>query len=415
VRIAYLSTDFGVPVLGTKGASVHLRKLVEALASRGHEVVVLSPTPGTGTSAPIPFRIVPLPFGEIPALLQERLKAEPIASGNRLPQDLRNLFYSLWVEGRALPLLEELRPDFLYERYALFGTAGLELAARLRVPLLLEVNAPLVEEQREQRGLSLPGVASASQRLVFGRADELIVVSRWLEDYAVAEGADRGRVTVMPNAADAGHFRPRPGPSEIRRRLGWEDRIVLGFLGAMKSWHGVPGLVGTLKELGAPASPFRLLLVGDGPALPEVRRRVHEEGLDEAVHMPGAVPHDEAPAWLAAVDVALVPSDASAAPYFSPVKLFEYMAMGLPVVAARRGQTEEIVEHGRTGWLYSPEERGEPAATIRWLAGHRPAATQAGAAAREKVLARHTWERNAERVEEIARRSIARRASSPTA
>jgi glycosyltransferase involved in cell wall biosynthesis len=415
VRIAYLSTDFGVPVRGTKGASVHLRKLVEALAGRGHEVLVLSPAAGSEAPAAAAFRIASLPFAEIPALLQEQLKAEAICSGNRLAQDLRNLFYSLWVEGRAMPLLEEFRPDFLYERYALFGTAGLELARRLRVPLLLEVNAPLVEEQREQRGLSLPGVAGAAQRIVFGGADELIVVSRWLEEYAAGHGADRERIAVVPNAADADVFHPRAGASEIRRRLGWEDRVVLGFLGAMKSWHGVPGLVETLKELEAPASPFRLLLVGDGPALPAVRRQVHDAGLDEAVHMPGSVPHDDAPAWLGAVDVALVPCDSSAAPYFSPVKLFEYMAMGLPVVAARHGQAEEIVEHGRTGWLYSPDERGEPAATIRWLARNRPAAARAGAAAREVVLAHHTWERNAERVEGLARRALARRASGPSA
>jgi glycosyltransferase involved in cell wall biosynthesis len=406
MRIAYLSTDFGVPVLGTKGASVHVRRVIGALAKRGHELLFLTPDPGTGPAEPPACRVAALPFTELPAALHEELKGEELCRDNRLSKDLRNLFYSIGLEAQARPLLEEFRPDFLYERYALFGTAGLQLARSLGIPLLLEVNAPLVEEQREQRGLSLPLVATKAQRLVFAGADELLVVSRWLEGYAREHGAPPGRISVVPNAADAELFRPQAGPSEIRRRLGWEDRIVLGFVGAMKSWHGVNTLVDTLQRLGAPAGPFRLLLVGDGPELPRIRERVRAAGLDGAVHVAGAVPHGEVPAWLGAADFAMVPYGAGAAPYFSPVKLFEYMAMGVAVVASRHGQTEEVIEHGRTGWLYSASDPEEPAATIRRLAEDRPAALRTGAAARELVLQRYTWDRNAEQVERLAQRAL---------
>lgn len=407
MRIAYLSTDFGVPVHGTKGASVHLRQMVQALSGRGHEVIVLTPDPAPPGREPP--RVVSLPFAAVPAALHESLKNEELARGNRLAKDLRNLFYCLWLEGAALELLRGFRPDFLYERYALFGVAGLELARRLGVPLVLEVNAPLVEEQREQRGLALPEVAVAAQRLVFAGADELAVVSRWLAGYAQEHGAAAERVSVIPNATDPELFRPRPGPSAIRGRLGWDDAIVLGFIGAMKPWHGVPVLIQALKSLGAPAAPFRLLLVGDGPALPAAREEVRALGLEPAVHMPGAVQHDSVPEWLAASDIALIPYEASAAPYFSPVKLFECMSMGLPVVAARSGQTEEILVHGRTGWLYAPGESDQPAATIRQVAANLAAARKVGEAARSCVLERHTWDHNAGRVEELARRALARR------
>ncbi len=412
MRIGYLSADFGVPVLGTKGASVHLRQMVRALMERGHEVLVLTPNPGTGSAEPTGCRIAALPFADVAAVLHERLKEEPICRGNRLSKDLRNLLYSAWLENRAAPLLHEFQPDFLYERYSLFGVAGLQLARRLEVPLILEVNAPLIEEQQEQRGLSLPLVATAAQRLVFSGADEVSVVSRWLEEYALAHGAARERVTVIPNGADPDLFRPPRGPSAIRRRLNWEDAVVLGFVGAMKSWHGVHTVVEALKRLGGSRSAFRLLLVGDGPALPAVREQVQAQGLIDAVHMPGAVPHHEVPEWLGAADVALVPYDASAAAYFSPVKLFECMSMGLPVVAARLGQTEEIIAHGRTGWLYSASDPDEPAATIRWISENRSAARDAGAAARAQVLERHTWTHNAEIVERLALRSSERRRAS---
>lgn len=409
MRIAYLSTDFGVPVRGTKGASVHVRKMVGALAKRGHELVLLTPDSGEGPAEAPACPVVSLPFEPGPAKLYDELKREEICRDRRLSKDLRNVFYSLSMEAQALPRLNEFRPDFVYERYALFGTAGVQLARRLGVPLLLEVNAPLVEEQREQRGLDLPHLAVEAQRQAFGGADELLVVSRWLEDYARAHGAAPERITVVPNAADAELFCPPVGPSEIRARLGWQEPFVLGFVGAMKPWHGVMRLVEALLQLGGAAAPFRLLLLGDGPELERVRARVQASGLERVVHAPGAVPHGEVPAWLGAVDLAMVPYEATATPYFSPVKLFEYMSMGLPIVAARLGQTEEILEHGRTGWLYSSNEASEPAATIRRLAADRATLRRVGAQAREVALARYTWERNAEQVEHLFQRASQRR------
>lgn len=409
MRIAYLTSDFGVPVLGSKGASVHVRRLVSALTERGHELLVLTPNRGPGADEAFTAELAEIPFDGAAARLHQELAAEDLCQGNRLAKDLRNLFYSLLLESRADRRLASFAPDFLYERYTLFNTAGIELARRLEVPLVLEVNAPLVDEQREQRGLSLPRVAEGAQRWIFAQADEIVVVSRWLAEYVVAHGASPERVTVVPNAADPELFRPRPGPSALRQRLGWEGRTVLGFVGAMKPWHGVDQLVEALAELDAPRSDFRLLLVGEGPELALVRERVRALGLEGVVHFTGAIAHHEIPDWLAAVDIAVAPYAAAAPAYFSPVKLFEYMSMGLAVVAARLGQTQEVIEHGRTGWLYAADERGELAATLRRLAQEPEARRAAGRAARELVLAEHTWERNAQRVERLAERALERR------
>ena len=409
MRIAYLTSDFGVPVLGSKGASVHVRRLVSALAERGHELLVLTPNRGAGADETLPAELVEIPFDGASAELHGLLGQEVIAAGNRLAKDLRNLFYSLVLESRAGERLVAFAPDFVYERYTLFNTSGVELARRLDVPLVLEVNAPLVEEQREQRGLSLPRVAEEAQRWIFSRADELVVVSRWLQEYASAHGAARERVTVVPNAADPDLFRPRHEPSARRSRLGWEGCTVLGFVGAMKPWHGVDTLVTALAELDAPRSGFRLLLVGDGPELAATRARVQTLGLESAVHFTGSVPHHEIPEWLAAVDIAVAPYAAGAPAYFSPVKLFEYMAMGLPVVCARLGQTEELIAHGRTGWLYDADRPGALADTVRRLERDPDARRAAGAAGRTRVLGEHTWQRNADVVEGLARRALARR------
>jgi glycosyltransferase involved in cell wall biosynthesis len=414
MRIAYLTSDFGVPVHGSKGASVHVRRMVGALAQRGHELLVLTPNVGadaneTLCNETLCAEVEPVVFDGGAMLVLEALGQEEAGRGNRLKNDLRNLLYSLWLENRVGVRLSSFAADFLYERYTIFNTAGVELARRFDVPLVLEVNAPLVEEQREQRGLHLPRVAAQTERWIFSQADELVVVSRWLADYVVAHGAAPEHVTVVPNAADPELFRPATGPSALRRRLGWEACTVLGFVGAMKPWHGVDTLITALLELDAPRSGFRLLLVGEGPELAATRARVHALGLDGVVHFAGSIPHSEIPEWLSAVDVALAPYAPSAPAYFSPVKLFEYMAMGLPVVCARLGQTQEIVAHGRTGWLYDPCEPGALSGALRRLAREPEACRAAGAAARELVLREHTWEHNAEIVEGLATRALARR------
>ncbi len=411
MRIAYVTADFGVPFLGRKGASVHVRRLTGALADRGHEVLVFTPVRGEDAAEPPGCRVFEIPFSRELAGVYELLKQEQLCRDNRLPKDLRNLLYSPWLENQAARLLEGLRPDLVYERYSLLGTAGLRLADRFDAPHILEVNAPLVEEQQEQRGLSLPIVARHLQDKIFTGADEIVVVSQWLADYVAAAGAEPQRVTVLPNAADTDLFRPGSARGELRRRLGWDDRFVIGFVGTMKSWHGVPSLLDAMKHLGAPRSRFRLLLVGDGPELAGLKERVAVEGLTEAVHLAGEVQHDSVPQWLEAMDVAVVPYAPTAASYFSPIKLFECMAMGRPVVAASVGQVAQIIKEGRTGWLYPPGNDERLAERLFWLSQNQAAAASAGAAAREQVMAHHTWARNAEVVEEIAGRALRRRSA----
>ena len=406
MRIAYLTADFGVPVLGTKGASAHVRGLVRALQGQGHEVLVLAANLGDGSGGSATFPMQELPFGAALAELYEALKQEEVCQGTRLAQDMRNLLYALSLEVQGRLVLEQCRPDVIYERYCLFSTAGLELSRHFGVPLLLEVNAPLVLEQQKMRGLSLPAVARAAERLVLTHADHVVVVSDWLRDYVVAQGVSPDRASVIPNAADPELFRPRREPSAFRQRLGWPDQFVVGFVGSMKSWHGVPTLLEALRLLGGAGSPFRLLLVGSGPELPRLEDEVERSGLDECVHMTGAVPHEDVPAMIDAMDVVVAPYAPEADGYFSPVKLFEYMAMECPVVAARIGQAGDVIEHGRTGWLYEPGDAGQLAGLIHMLSVDAPLCERVATAARERVLFKYTWQHNARRVADIAEAAI---------
>jgi glycosyltransferase involved in cell wall biosynthesis len=408
MRIAYLTADFGIPVLGTKGASAHVRGLVKALQEEGHEVFVLASNIGDDESGEH-FLMRQVAFGGALNELYDAIQNEEICKGTRLAKDLRNILYGLSLEIQGRLLLESFEPDIIYERHCLFATAGRELARYFNIPLLLEVNAPLVLEQQKMRGLSLPVVARTAERLVLESTDHVFVVSQMLRHYISELGVPAERVSVIPNAADPDLFGPLHEPSRIRHTLGWDERFVIGFVGSMKPWHGVDVLLQAMRMLGGASSPFRLLLVGAGPEFDNLRTRAAEMGLTDVVHMSGAIPHQQVPDYLRAMDLAVAPYAPDADGYFSPVKLFEYMAMALPVVAASLGQVSEVIEPERTGWLYRPGDAFELAGLIGRLASERELRRAVGIAARERVMQEYTWRHNARRVVAIAEDIIAAR------
>jgi glycosyltransferase involved in cell wall biosynthesis len=374
VRIAYVSTDFGVPVFGNKGASVHVRELSRALCALGHEVMIL--TPRAGGARPRGFAV---PVHVLSPGPGEREVYGPV------------------LRRRALPLLRDFRPDAIYERYSLFGTAGAMLAHDLGVPHLLEVNAPLADEHARYRGLAEVEDAVRVERRVVRAASRVIAVSpaieRWLRGIGV------GRLTVLPNAVDPERFRPLDeARAAARGTLGAESRPVVGFVGTLKPWHDLTTLVRALALLDEKRPA--LLVVGDGPgrehlAAEAARARVQ-------VTFTGALPHERVPAHLAAVDVAVAPYARDDGFYFSPLKLVEYLAAAKPVVAADVGEIRHCVRPGETGFLYPPSDAAALATAIRDVLADPAHSAALAAAGRAHVRADHTWRANARCVAALA-------------
>jgi alpha-maltose-1-phosphate synthase len=168
MRLAYLCADLGVPLYGIKGASIHVRELSRALQELGHNVLIVCAR--LGGSAPEGFDVPLVEFPPKEAAPAELPPSE--ADGGRAsPRAVRAAAYASALPARALPKLRDFRPDVLYERYALNGTAGLALAADLGIPHVLEVNAPLVDEDVAHRGLMSDATARALERTIVTRAD----------------------------------------------------------------------------------------------------------------------------------------------------------------------------------------------------------------------------------------------------
>ena len=361
MKIAYLCADRGIPVLGDKGASVHVREFVSALARLGHEVTLLCARQGTGNPCP-PVRLIELPPDESAdemALEARQLGMVDEANDQTLHRELGKLACDRKLAARVLTALDQagVQPDLLYERYALFHQAGRQVATALNIPLMLEVNAPLAEEQERFRGLRLKALADATEAETLCRSDHVIAVSAAVRKHALSCGALGERVTVLPNGVDTSRFHPDVDGASVRERYELDGRPVIGFIGSLKPWHGLDFLLDAFTDILVQRPDATLLLVGEGPALADLQLRVTRERLQGRVILTGRIPHADIPAYLAAMDMTVAPYTAQDGFYFSPLKVVESMAAGRPVVAPRLGQLTDLLQDGVTGLLYPPGNR----------------------------------------------------------
>ena len=286
--------------------------------------------------------------------------------------------------------------DLIYERYAFFNLSGLWASRARGVPLVLEVNYTTATPLYRKRSRLLAPLARAMERHLFRRATRIVAVSSYLRDQIVAAGIPAERVLVVPNAADPARFHPDPAAGDrVRERLGLQGRKIIGFSGAFFPWHGVDMIVDALPLVVARVPDAAVLLLGDGPQREALVASARSKGLQDRVTIAGWVGHGELPAHIAAFDVAVMPDSNE---YGSPMKIYEYMAMGIPVVAPRLGPLADGIVDGETGRLVPRRDLAAFAGALVDLLSDEDLRSSMGSRAAEHVARTHTWERNADRV-----------------
>jgi glycosyltransferase involved in cell wall biosynthesis len=368
VRILYAAIDQVVP--GTLGGSTHVQAVAEGLAALGHEVHVAVRAGATTRPRPI---------------------ANPVHHDLGTPFGSPNL--RLLRRGRLRALAAALRPDVVIERYHNFGGEGLLAARAVGARTVLEVNAPVVDYPGSpKRTVDRLLVAEPMRRWREWqcRVADLIVTT----DRAILPpDTPAAKILETEWGADTGRFRPgAPGPVPFARQPG--DLIAV-FAGAFRAWHGVGRLIDALAALERRGSPWRAVLIGDGPERPALEARVAAERLTR-VAFTGSLPYDAMPAALATADAGAAPFQPDAhAPlrhgfYWSPLKVFEYMASGLPVVAPALPRLTAILADGDAGVLYDNTAPDALATALDTLADadHR---RRLGAAARARAEQHYSW------------------------
>ena len=361
MRVAYVCADPGVPAFGTKGASVHIQEMVRAWRAKGAQVRLYLVQVGDD----VPADLADVPVTHVPVTksadggtaARERAQREAAAA----------LAEAVLADG----------VDVVHERYSLFSSALATITESSSAVGLLEVNAPLIEEQATHRELVDVEGADRALQTQADAADRVLAVSEPVSAW-VRGRVPSARVVVTPNGVD---------PQRVRAvRHDPEDTPTVVFVGTLKPWHGVEHL---LEAAALARRPWQVRIVGDGPQAPSLRARAAELGL--AVDFRGAVTPAEVPAQLQGAHVAVAPYPDGQDQYFSPLKVLEYSAAALPVVASDVGQLGDLVHDGVTGLLVPPSDPAALAAAVDGLVSVPERAERMGSAGRRRMLRQHTW------------------------
>jgi glycosyltransferase involved in cell wall biosynthesis len=368
--------------LGDGAEGIHIREMVKAFRALGHEVRVIGPTGEIQAQPSRKSRILERIKRMIPHALYELLE----------------LSYTGYCFLKTAQAIRSFRPDFIYDRYIIFN-AGAVLAGRaFRVPVCLEVNAPLAKERsiEPDERLVFQKLASWMEGWICANATETIVVSTPLKDYLESIGVPRGKCIVMANGVDPERFSPRPRNEALLRDLGIPaGALVVGFTGILRPWHGLELLIDATASMVKRGRRIFLLIVGDGPYRSSLEGRIAELGISACVRITGRLPHEKVPEYVSLFDVAVSPR---ATFYASPMKVIEYMALGKPVVVPRTPNFLDIIDEGVNGVTFEDGSAAALEKTLADLSDSPGACKDLGAKSRRKVESRLNWRWNATEV-----------------
>jgi len=200
---------------------------------------------------------------------------------------------------------------------------------------------------------------------------------------------------VMPNGVDRARFGNMSYRSESKRQLGLEGRLVLGFTGFVREWHGLEQVVEMLAQ-NTFSSSLQVLLVGDGPARQDLEKKARALGVEGKLTITGVIGRDSVAHYMSAFDIALQPAVTD---YASPLKLFEYMAMGCAIVAPAKPNIQEILTCGKDAILFDPGDRSGFRKAVERVCSDPALREQISKGAQETIIERDlTWESNARRI-----------------
>ena len=274
--------------------------------------------------------------------------------------------------------------DLIYERYALGKSAASRFAADRGIPLVLEVNAPLADEQRRWRGGSNEDDDARHDAFTMGHASRIVAVSTDVARYAAERGARTERIDIVPNGIDVESFNLSARTQSVRQSLIPAGRLVIGFHGRLRPWHGFDMLVSVTRELIRRGFDLHLLVVGEGDF--EALKRLPEDRTTRVTWQP----HKDIPRYVAAFDVLPLTYQADMPCYFSPLKLNEAMACGVVPLVPNLGDLPLAVSHLQTGLVYAAGDEQQLLNQLELLISDRSLLEKLGRQAAMEA-SRHSW------------------------
>lgn len=392
-RIAFICADRGIELPGRSGSSIHVVEFIRALQERGAEVTLFAASISDVCRNELPCRTVPLANDDTFNALRARM-AKILRSEGRDDTQAAEV-YSLLLNQKLAVELERRADEFdvIYERQSLWSTAGARFACERSLPFLVEVNSPLLDQQKAFRNLSLDHAAAAIQESTFKAADRIFPTTAALAPYIKSGGGSGRKIRILPCGVSVDMIES----NRSRATDASSETCTLGFVGSLKPWHGIDVMLRSFRRLYKKDAAYRLLIVGDGPMRETVESFVKEHRLSRVVELAGAVEHEAVKDFLSRMDIGLAPYPPMDSFYFSPLKVWEYAAAGVPIVASSSEELAKSLPHKRAALLHPPGSASRLIAHVQLLRDSPELRARLVRNAR-RVARSHSWDRLAARV-----------------
>ncbi|MFQ5822502.1 MAG: glycosyltransferase family 4 protein [bacterium] len=321
-------------------------------------------------------------------------------------RDLKNFLKNFGYALNEITIIKKEKPDVAIIRHNPYVLSSLLVCKIFQVPTILEFNAPGAFQVRkyENEFFHLPFLFEFLEWLALRLASAITVTCKEMIPYLNSSKEDLDKIVVNPMGVDFDHFNNKHSKSNeiLHKRNG---NLVLGFVGSLNHWHGIDNLLNIIKIVLSKYEHCKFLIVGDGVKFKEIKQFIKENKTEDSVILTGYIPYEKLPDYINAMDITLAPYPSDMVFYYSPLKIFEYMATGKPILATKIGQIAEIMTGQNIGMFIKPENLLDLENKLNAIITDEMARTNMGKNAR-KLARQFSWDRNAKVVQELCKSLI---------
>lgn len=399
MKIIFVNSSFGIPVEGNTGGAISIREQINAFKSLGHQIILIASAVKTKDFNIKNKALRYIYLGMV--TVKGALFGWAIGT-YRLLYNVK-LFYIIKSK------IKKERPDFIYERYSIYGIAGLMIARKETIPFILNYESPIIYEITNFGKLRFPGIARKIESKLLLKANAIVVQTNILKDYLVAKGVDKGKIFAIPNGVNVNKFNPSLYDGNIiKDKYALRDKVVVGLSGNFRPWHGLDVLVKAALLALREKNNLHFLLVGHGQRDIRVllKNFIRDNNIEDNVTITGNIQYDEIPLYISAMDIAVAPflkqtTAKSEFFYGTSLKIFEYMAMEKPIITSRIGEIPKFINDGETGLLTVPGDPVDLKDKILMLCKDERLCKDLGRNAGKAAIKKYTWEEKARRTIEV--------------
>lgn len=305
------------------------------------------------------------------------------------------LYYNYKSEKELLKIIDKEQPDLIYHFQAFFNYKIKNIKDKTGIPVFMQLEGILQWVKSNWGKTYFPDLLKKMEIESWRGVDEFFTVSNFVKNQLHNFGIDNNRINVITSKADTEHFRPDINGDEIRKKYNLTGTIIT-FLGTFGKWHGIEFLIDAAPKIFALIPDAKIMLIGDGELRGKIDERIDKLKIRDRIIMCGLVDLTYVPKYLAASDILVSPCIPNEKGEFinSPVKIFEYLAMGKPLVASDIGQQKEIIKDRENGLLFKTFDENEFVEKIIELKNNKELQTKLSINARQDAITNYDWKNN---------------------